>query len=81
VLTGGISNDLFIFGAGGGADIITDLTRFDTILIQDGLTVSDQDLGDFGGGAADDLMLTLSDGGMITLLDVQAIPTGVLTFA
>lgn len=81
VFTGGVSNDLFVFGAGGGSDIITDLTRFDTILIRDGLTIAEQALADVGGGVADDLVLTLSDGGMITLLDVQVIPTGVLTFA
>ncbi|MBW6399496.1 choice-of-anchor I family protein [Roseomonas sp. HJA6] len=81
VLTGGVSNDLFIFGANAGSDIITDLTRFDTILIEDGLTIADQSLADIGGGAAQDLVLTLSDGGMITLLDMQVIPTGVLTFA
>lgn len=81
VLTGGVSNDLFIFGAGGGSDIITDLTRYDTIRIIDGLKVADQSLADIGGDAADDLVLTLSDGGMITLLDVQVVPAGVLTFA
>ncbi|GGJ35035.1 choice-of-anchor I family protein [Neoroseomonas lacus] len=81
VLTGGGGDDVFVFGAGGGSDIITDLARFETIRILDGLTVTDQTLGDIGGDAADDLVLTLSDGGMITLLDVQVIHAGVLTFA
>ncbi len=81
VLIGGGGADLFIFGAGTGSDIITDLNRFDTILIEDGLTIADQALMDVGGEGAQDLVLTLSDGGMITLLDIQTIPTGVLTFA
>ncbi|MEO3473256.1 choice-of-anchor I family protein [Roseomonas sp. CAU 1739] len=81
VLTGGASTDLFIFGAGGGSDIITDLTRYDRILIEDGLTVAGQSLDDVGGGAEQDLVLTLSDGGLITLLDIQVLPPGVLTFA
>lgn len=81
LLIGGGAADLFVFGANTGSDIIADLTRFDTILIQDGLTIADQALDDVGGGAEQDLVLTLSDGGMITLLDVQVIPTGVLAFA
>ncbi len=81
LLIGGASSDLFIFGAGGGADIIVDLERFDVIRIIDGLTVTDQSLGDVGGGVAQDLTLTLSDGGTISLLDIQVVPGGVLTFA
>ncbi len=80
VLSGGSGPDLFIFGPGSGNDIIIDFSPADRILLN-GLTVDDRNLVDTDGSGPLDLVLDLSDGGTITLIDVVKLTPVAIIFA
>ncbi|MEM1382083.1 MAG: M10 family metallopeptidase C-terminal domain-containing protein [Pseudomonadota bacterium] len=70
-LTGGGGADRFIFGADGGADVITDFqTGIDTIQIADGASFSDLSIALYRGSS---LMIDLGDGGSIVLRNVDTL--------
>ena len=80
VLAGGYRGDVFVFGASTGHDVVTDFRRDDAIRLDDGVGVAGHERLQAGGGALLDLVITLDDGGTITLLDTR-VAFGDLVFA
>ncbi len=81
LLSGGASGDLFIFGAGSGLDTITDFGAGDRIRIEDGIDVTARTVLDADADGVDDLLLVLSDGGSVTLIDVTRLGPAAIEFA
>ncbi|MBR0673160.1 choice-of-anchor I family protein [Neoroseomonas soli] len=71
VLSGGFGADLFVFGPGGGHDVVTDFRPMDRILLEEGVGVLGFRTGHFGGAATLDTVIDLDDGGSITLFDFR----------
>lgn len=71
-LTGGAGADLFVFGKGGGEDMITDFELgVDRIVLQDGIGVKNAFIADVDQDGVQDLVITFTKGGgAIALLGV-----------
>lgn len=70
-LTGGAGRDIFAFGFLAGNDTITDFNAaVDTILLESGINLLRTRVRDVNRDGTDDLELTLSGGGSVTLLGV-----------
>jgi 2',3'-cyclic-nucleotide 2'-phosphodiesterase (5'-nucleotidase family) len=78
LLSGGGLGDLFVFGPGSGQDTITDFGAGDLLQFTGGIRVDRVAVVDADGDRADDLLITLSDGGSVTLIDVTRLPSTAL---
>jgi VCBS repeat-containing protein len=72
-LTGGTGADLFLFGKGGGNDVVTDFdTALDALRLDDGISVKSWAVKDVDHDGHGDLVIALSNGGgEVTLLGVS----------
>lgn len=73
-LVGGADADQFVFGLGDGNDVVEDFTiGSDSLVLNDGLTITGITEADLDGEAGLDSIVTLSSGQQIELWDVAGI--------
>lgn len=73
-LVGGEGDDLFEFSAGSGADTIADFeTGIDSISLGASIGIASISYANVSGDSADDTIIALSDGGLVTLLDATVL--------
>jgi hypothetical protein len=68
-MLGGNGRDIFVFGPGGGDDVVVGFERADAIRLADGLVVARIERLDTDGDALLDTVVSFLDGGGVTLLD------------
>jgi len=78
ILEGGLGRDTFIFGAKGGNDVVRDFDVADDRLQFDNIAIRSTQTADWNSDGVTDLRLTLTGGGLVTLLGVSSL-TGVQT--
>ncbi|MBR0681566.1 hypothetical protein GXW74_13805 [Roseomonas eburnea] len=71
VLIGGKSADIFVFGPGGGNDIVVDFRKIDSIRLDGGLSLESSRIEHVGGDSWVDTVLVFDDGSTVTLLDFR----------
>ncbi|WP_198370294.1 choice-of-anchor I family protein [Roseomonas rosulenta] len=81
LLIGGSGLDRFIFGTGSGHDTILGYQPGERLVLEDGLGLTSRSAFDADLDGADDLLLTFSDGGSVTLIDVTRLTVFAVEFA